>query len=125
MLRANRRLLKRGGKLAFLTIEVAGDLGKRDRRRAAATGPPAIATRSTYPSLLRSAGLADIDRIDVTADYRVTASARMDARNAHAQAFADEFGADELRERNAEGERRLSAIDDGLLKRFLYVAHRR
>ena len=75
MLRANRRLLKRGGKLAFLTIEVAGDLGKRDRRRAAATGPPAIATRSTYPSLLRSAGLADIDRIDVTADYRVTDAA--------------------------------------------------
>jgi hypothetical protein len=111
--------------LAFLTIEVADNLDKRDRRRAAAAGPPAIATRSTYPSLLRTAGLASIERIDVTADYRVTASARMDARNAHAQAFADEFGADELRERNAEGERRLSAIDDGLLKRFLYVAHRR
>ncbi len=124
MLRANKRILKPGGTLAFVTIEVEPTSNRRRRRRAASVGPPAVATSSTYPALLRSAGLVEVERIDLTEEYQSTASAWFTERQRRADSFTREFGEEELTEETATGQHTLDAIADGLLRRVLYVARR-
>ena len=72
VLRACRRVLQPGGRLAFLTIQPAAGLSPRQRRRANEIGPPHVAVRTSYQSLLRSAGFVDVEAADVTSAYRAT-----------------------------------------------------
>jgi cyclopropane fatty-acyl-phospholipid synthase-like methyltransferase len=121
VLRASHRLLRPRGRLAFFTISVTPGLASADRRRAVAAGPPA----PTGPDLtdgLRRYGFIDVREIDVTSDYLETARAWRAARIRHR---------DELRpvdpevydERLDKGEQAIAAIEAGLLRRTLHVAH--
>ena len=124
MLRAQRRLLRRGGRLATLVIEIPPGLDARDRRRAGAAGPVGVATASTYPSLLRSAGLADVEQTDQTREYRTTAAAWLRERQRQEQALREVIGDDRYEEHIVNGRNAIAAIDDGLLGRTLYIARR-
>lgn len=122
-------MLRTGGRIAFYSIFVPPGLTDRDRRRAARAGPPAVASPSTYPSLLRSAGFVELDEVDVTAAYLDTARAWL----RHGQEFEAELAAlepngaftDKLTRRRAA----IAAIEAGLLRRSLFFgarpAHRR
>jgi hypothetical protein len=125
VLRANKRILKPGGTLAFVTIEVAPTTDRRRKRRAASVGPPAVATSSNYPCLLRSAGLVEIERIDLTEEYQATALAWFIERQRRADSFTSEFGEEALTEQTTIGQQALDAIADGVLRRVMYVARRR
>ena len=124
MLRAQRRLLRPGGRLATLVIEIAPGLDARTRRRARAAGPMSVATSSNYSSLLHTAGFVDIESIDQTAEYRSTAAAWLRERQRHEHAYRVAIGDALYEERAAEGAVTVGAIDDGLLRRSLYVARR-
>lgn len=70
MLRATRRILRPGGRIAFTVIHLAEGLSREQRSRAVAAGPAAVTTRSpSYVHLLRSAGFRDVGAIDVTEDF--------------------------------------------------------
>lgn len=84
-----------------------------------------MATRSTYVSMLRSVGLADVERIDLTEEYRATAAAFLAERQRRANEFVGAFGEQVWNERVANGRRAVRAIDNGLLVRSLYIACRR
>lgn len=121
MLRASRRVLRPGGRTAFHSITVAPGLSRRDRRRAARWGPPAVATSSTYPRLLRSAGFVDVEETDRTADYLATAQAWM----RHEQEEAERPGAPAyLADGSARRRDTAAAIEDGVLRRAEFVATR-
>ena len=122
MLRAQRRLLRPGGRLAALVIEIAPGLDAPARRRARAAGPVSVATSSTYASLLRSAGFVDIESIDQTDEYRTTAADWLRERQRHEQAYRRAIGDALYEERTSEGAVTVGAIDDGLLRRTLYLA---
>lgn len=122
MLRAQRRLLRPRGRLAALVIEIAPGLDVPTRRRARAAGPVSVATSSTYESLLRSAGFADIESIDQTAEYRTTAADWLRERQRNEPAYRQAIGDALYEERTAEGAVTVGAIDDGLLRRTLYLA---
>lgn len=124
MLRAQRRILRRGGLHATLVIEIAPGLDHRARRRARSLGPPNVATSSTYPALIRSAGLSEIGRIDLTGEYRETAVWWLTERRRHADAYRAAVGDALYDERISTGEGAIDAIDAGLLRRTLYVARR-
>lgn len=122
MLRASRRVLRPGGRIAFTTIHVAPGLPQTHRRRAARAGPPAVAMSSNYSSLLRSAGFVAIEDVDLTAAYLTTIRAWV----GHAERFEAELGRAGLPGPFAEklDRRRIAwaAIEAGLLRRSLYVA---
>jgi cyclopropane fatty-acyl-phospholipid synthase-like methyltransferase len=122
VLRATRRVLRRGGRTAFFTIVVPAELSAAARRRAAQVGPPSVASRSSYPSMLRSAGFVDIEERDVTAEYLDTARSWL----RHVEEAADELAVHEPPERVAERITRrrtaIAAIEDGLLRRSLLTA---
>lgn len=106
----------------MLVIEIAPDLDRRRRRRARLDGPPHVATSSTYPRLLRSAGFTRVERIDLTADYRDTAVAWRRERDRHGDAYRAAVGAEVDDEQARRGSLALRAIDTGLLCRCLYIA---
>ncbi len=125
MLRAQRRLLRRSGRLACLVIEVAPRLDRAGRRRAARCGPPHVATSSSYASLLRSAGFGMVDAIDLTEDYRETAAAWRRERLARADEYRSVVGEAVFADRMSAGVTAVRAIEQGLLRRTLYLASRR
>jgi len=122
VLRACRRLLRPGGRLAFFTIEVTPGLSPDQHRRALAAGPPTPAGPD-ITGLLQRARFVDVVAEDRTADYLETARAWLAARLRHR---------DEMRPvdpatydlRITDGEVAIPAIEAGLLRRMLYVARR-
>jgi hypothetical protein len=123
VLRAARRVLRPGGRLGFTTIHIPPGLPPRSRRRAAQAGPPAVAATRDYPALLRAAGFHDIVEVDLTADYLTTAR----AWHRHTLSYQTELAAlrpGEIAERLARRRTAIAAIEAGLLRRSLFLAHR-
>ena len=124
MLSACRRILKPGGRLAFFTIQPTPGLTGRDRRRANAAGPGSVAVRTSYQSLLRTAGFEKITAIDSTADYRATQQHWIDAGARHEESLRASMGDEMYSDRLNSRERTLAGVDEGLLARFFYTAQR-
>ena len=124
MLRASRRVLRPGGRAAFHTIEVAPGLSAAKRRRASLIGPPGVAVRTTYPSLLRSAGFIEIDEVDVTTEYLATQRRWLAATLRHEEGLRSVLGDDAVHEGIERRQRTVDAIEEGLLTRTLYSATR-
>jgi hypothetical protein len=122
VLRALRRLLRPGGRIAYTTIFVAPDLSPAQRRRAQRSGPRAVASRSDQQQLLASAGFVDVQMIDLTAEFAATARAWLDASEANAGELAALDSPGAFEERQRERQVQLRAIDDGLLRRGLFSA---
>ena len=124
MLRACGQALRPGGRIAVLTIQPTPGLPAGQRRKANRSGPPEVALRTSYPSLLQTAGFGDISETDVTAEYRSTMRRWLDATELHAAMIRQVIGDDTYEERAAQRQRDLRSIDDGLLSRFRYTATR-
>ena len=122
MLRACRRLLRPGGRLAFFTIEVAPGLSRSDHRRAAAAGPPACAGPD-IAELLARARFVDVVAEDRTSDYAATARAWLAARLRHRDEMRPHDPA-AYDERIDRGRHAIPLIEAGLLRRALYVARK-
>ena len=122
VLRASRLLLRPGGRLAFWTISVPPGLSPANHRRAVAAGPPAP-TGPDLSDLLTRAGFVGVQKTDVTADYLTTVRAWRDARLRHRDALrpVDPTVYDD---RMAKGEAAIAALEMGLQRRTLHIAHR-
>jgi hypothetical protein len=124
VLSACRRILKPGGRLAFFTIQPTPGLTGNDRRRANAAGPGSGAVRTSYQSMMRSAGFENISATDVTAEYRATQQRWIDTGVRHETSLRTSMG-DEMYDDRLDSRRRtLAGLDEGLLARFLYTARR-
>ena len=122
MLRALKRLLRPGGRIAFITIHVAPGLAPTARLRARRSGPRAVASRSDEPSLLASAGFTDIDALDLTAAFATTARAWLTESEANADRLAEADSRPAFEQRQRERRKQLAAIEGGLLRRGLFSA---
>jgi hypothetical protein len=111
--------------MAFFTIELAPDLGRSARRRGRAAGPRAVDARGDHAAMLQRAGCAVVVARDVTEDFLATARAWLGASEAHAAELAALEPPGGFEERQADRRAVVAAIEDGLLRRTLYVAVRR
>jgi cyclopropane fatty-acyl-phospholipid synthase-like methyltransferase len=123
VLRACRRLLRAGGRMAFTTIYVPEGLDARQHRRGVRAGPWHVSTRRPYPELVAQAGFTDVIEIDVTDDYARTQQAWFDISEAHADDLRRVMSNADFA--FAQRNRRIAsdAIAAGLLRRGLFVAH--
>lgn len=80
--------------------------------------------RTSYPSLLRSAGFVEIGMDDRTEEYRATQAAWIDAVSRREAKIRPIVGDDAYEQRLRERRRTLAAIDDGLLARVMYWGER-
>lgn len=110
--------------MALTTIEPMPNLTLADRRRAHRAGPNHVAVRTSYRSLLTSAGFRDVEHRDVTDEYRASLEAWQRALRRRSAAIEREIGTDAHEERLATGRGALAAIEAGLLSRSIYCAMR-
>ena len=108
--------------MGFHVIHIAPGLSDRDSVRAVAAGPAYVAASASYPDLLALAGFTELEEVDVTDQWRVTAAAWLDESAHAAEELKEIFGIEEYRQAQQEREETLAAIDSGLLRRSLLVA---
>jgi ubiquinone/menaquinone biosynthesis C-methylase UbiE len=124
VLRASRAVLRPGGTTAFFTIHASTGLDRSRLRRAHRLGPCAVATTAPYGDLLGRAGYVDIVQIDCTAEFGSAARAWLDQYSEHREAMVATLGAAAFEDRQAARRLLVRAIDEGLLRRSLFVASR-
>ena len=123
-LRATCQALRHGGRTAFTAIFPASGLTAAEARRAIEAGPPNCGLRTSYPSLLRSAGYVEIEERDLTADYFATATRKLQVAEQSAGDMIEMLGRQEYDEMQAERRLAIAAIEGGLLRRSLFAARR-
>ncbi len=110
--------------MVFHTIQPVPGLPPLRRRHAHRHGPPGVALRTSYQSMLRTAGFVDVEARDDTDEYHATQRRWLDASQRHEAALRTAMGDDAYDERLATRHATLRAITDGLLARFRYSATR-
>lgn len=118
---ACRRTIRLDGKMVFSVILITPGLSAADYERAAASGPPFIETDIQYPEMLRQAGWKITDHRDLTAEYGVTVGRMLEKQETHAGEIANLLGDDEAADDRADRRATLEALEQGLLRRELFV----
>lgn len=111
--------------MAFTTIVSAAGLTRADRRHVTDVGPSDVLVRTSYQSLLGSAGFVGVAAEDVTPGYRSTLAAWLHETELRADAVIAVVGPDEFAERQRRRTGALAAVDAGVLQRWLYCGRRR
>jgi hypothetical protein len=123
VLRACRRVLRPSGRIAYYNIFVTPGLPERLHRRALRAGPPAVATRGiSQVDLLLRAGFKSVEETDLTAEFLKTARAWHDCRQSQESQLRASCGDAWFEERQSDSHSMISAIEEGLLRRSLFVA---
>jgi len=121
VLRACRRVIRRGGRMVFTVIFPKLGLSSADHERAVESGPPFVATALDYPAMLRQAGWAIADHADLTAEYAGSVRRLLRQEEAHADELSGLYGAAEFSEKVARRRRTLRVLEEGLLRRELFA----
>ena len=124
MLRACRRALKPGGRIAYFNIFIPHEIEEDERRRLRDAVGAERYTRAEQQGLLRSAGFTNVRETDVTAEYERVQRALYEANARHARTLRRSQGAAAFDDRQANRRRTLENINGGVLRRSLFVAER-
>jgi hypothetical protein len=108
--------------MAFFTIHAAPRLSPADGERARRQGPRFVNARSDYESMLRAAGFKRIVAVDVTGEFRRIQARWIRARERHRDAVIAAVGEARFREITADSRGSQRGIEQGLLRRSLFVA---
>src|SRR5262245_19712010 len=123
-LRATFRALRPGARTAFSVIFPSPGLTAARALQAIDAGPPHCGLRTSYPSLLVSAGFVEIEERDLTPGYLATAARKLDVTEQFADELAGMLGRRDYDELHADRRVTVAAVADGLLRRSLFVARR-
>ena len=93
--------------------------------RAIEHGPPEVGVDVPHERMLAAAGFTRIEAVDVSVEFSRTQQAWIDAWHSHEDALLRALGPDVLDERKAERRAMRRAIEEGLLRRTLYIAQTR
>ena len=124
MLRASRRLLRLGGRTAYFTIFVAPGVSKRDHRRAVRHGPRAVSSSKEQAELLEAGGFVRPVVIDVTQDFLETTRRWLAHASELESGLRNSLGDAVFDEQQAGREEMITAVEEGLLCRALFVGTR-
>jgi hypothetical protein len=120
VLRACRRLLRPGGRIAYFTIFTKPGLSKRAHRRAVRLGPRAVASLREQPELLEAAGFAEVAATDVTPDFLATARRWVRYASKFEGQLRSTIGDKLFDEQQTDRAEMIAAIEEGLLSRALF-----
>jgi SAM-dependent methyltransferase len=122
VLEACRRVIRAGGRMAFSVISIAPGLSDHAYRRAVANGPEFVEAETDYPTLLAETGWTALECRGITKDFATTCRRLLGAEEKHEGALKALLGVAEFAERHAGWRSKLAAVEDGLLRRELFVA---
>ncbi len=108
----------------FFVVAPAAGLSSREIELAVEAGPPHVEAGPGYAVLLKQAGFANVEIVDVTDEYALTLSRSIRVRETEATQLEDLVGVDVFTEGQAGRRQQLAAVDNGLLERHLVSAVR-
>jgi hypothetical protein len=120
VLRACRRLLRPGGRIAYFTIFTTPGLSKREHRRAVRLGPRAVGSHREQPELLEAAGFVEVTATDVTTDFLTTARRWVRFASKFEGDLRSTLGDALFDEQQTDRRKMIAAIEEGLLSRALF-----
>lgn len=83
-----------------------------------------MASIDTPVELLRRAGFIDVTEIDGTEEFRAVATEWIDQWDDHRNALIKVYGESEFESRQHDRRLQLRAVEDGLLRRALFLGSR-
>jgi cyclopropane fatty-acyl-phospholipid synthase-like methyltransferase len=110
------------GRMVFTVISIAADLSQTQYRRAITDGPEFVEAEADYATLLGETGWLIVERRDITLDYAATCSRQLQADKKFKSTLEALIGTSASAERLSEWRSQLEAIEDGLLRRELFLA---
>jgi hypothetical protein len=110
--------------MAFITIHTPPDLDAVGRKRASRQGPHLVNSSSDYPSLLERAGFRDVRATDITREYLRISRGWYRARGRYQAELRVAVGDVRVREMESDSRLNLKGVQDGLLRRSMFVAVR-
>ncbi len=116
-----RRTMRPPGRMAFTVISVAAGLSMEQRRRAVDNGPEFIESDADYFSMLDQTAWKVINHQDITVSFAASCKHQLDADEVREVELANIIGQEEFSERIAGWRAKLAAINDGLLRRELFL----
>ncbi len=119
-LRACRQILGPRGRMIFSVISISPGLAAPAYARAVEAGPPFVEMDGNYASLLPETGWRTLDCIDVTAEFAATIRRLMDEEERQRRSLGAVFDEEALAERRTSHERKVGALEDGLLRREIF-----
>ena len=122
VLQACRRVIRDGARMVFTVICVAPGLSDAETRRAVENGPMFIESETDYPTMLRETAWTIAECEDVTTQFAASCRRQLHADEERKSELESLIGAAEVAERMLGWRSKLIAIDDGLLRRYLFVA---
>jgi SAM-dependent methyltransferase len=122
VLRAMRRLLKPGGRMAFITIHTPGDLDLMGKRLAHRYGPRMVNSRLEYPVMLDDVGFRDVCSSDITREYLRISRAWYKARGRYDEELRAALGDERACEMECDSRLNVKGIERGFLRRSMFVA---
>lgn len=116
-----RRVINPLGCMAFTVISVVPDLSDTQRLHAVENGPEFVESATSYQDMLDATGWLVTSRQDVTAAFCETMQRQLDADIAHRESLETLLDSDAVEERILMWQSKLSAVQDGLLRREVFV----
>jgi ubiquinone/menaquinone biosynthesis C-methylase UbiE len=117
-----RWVIRPDGRMVFTVISIAPHLSLQEYRRAVADGPEFVESETDYPTLLRQTGWNIVECHDITLHYGASCRRQLQADTEHKDELESLISISEFAERRADWRSQIVAIDDGLLRRELFVA---
>lgn len=121
VLQACRRVIRDSGHMVFTVIWITPGLSRDDYRRAREQAPEFGEVETDYPTLLGQAGWVVTVCLDLTEGYASTVRGFMRADGEFKEDLKALLGATEFADRQAGWQSELRAIEEGLLRRDLFV----
>jgi hypothetical protein len=80
-----------------------------------------VESEADYPTLLRQTGWNIVEQHDIPLDYGASCRRQLKADNEHKDELEKLISTSAVAERQADWQSQIAAIDDGLLRRELFV----
>ncbi len=122
VLESCKRVTRRGGRMVFTVISLAANLSREERRHTLEVAPEFVESETDYLTLLAQTGWTVLDSQDLTSAHAASCRRLVNAEKEHEDDVVAIIGASEYANRHARWASKIPALDDGLLRRELFVA---
>ena len=122
VLEACRKIVHADGKMVFSVILISPDLPPADYERAIEGGPSFMATKDTYPELLRKSGWDLVDHTDLTTEFLNTLKVMLNNELDFEDDLEKLLGKDEASMRLNRTRTYINSLEQGLIRRELFHA---
>jgi ubiquinone/menaquinone biosynthesis C-methylase UbiE len=122
LLKESRRVSRRGARMHFSVILPAEGLFGSELDEVLETGPPFVGLDGTYREMLVDAGWQEVERQDVTVEYKNSLQRLVDGIYTHAAELTELLGAVDLVSRREHREDQIALIERGLMRREAVTA---